>query len=51
VAAVTSDLAKVRRVFGALSDETRLRLIALLAGGEQCVCELTDAHNPASRST
>jgi len=47
VAAVTSDLTKVRRVFGALSDETRLRLIALLAGGEQCVCDLTGALDAA----
>ena len=45
--AVTSDLAKVRRWFAALSDETRLRLIALLAGGEQCVCDLTDALDAA----
>ena len=39
----TADLAKARRWFGALSDETRLRLIALLGEGEQCVCDLTDA--------
>ncbi|HXJ79763.1 MAG TPA: metalloregulator ArsR/SmtB family transcription factor [Candidatus Methylomirabilis sp.] len=43
VAIVTSDLTKARRWFGALSDETRLRLIALLGNGEQCVCDLTDA--------
>jgi len=43
VAATAADLAKARRWFGALSDETRLRLIALLADGEQCVCDLTDA--------
>ena len=43
VATMTSDLTKVRRWFGALSDETRLRLIALLDEGEQCVCDLTDA--------
>lgn len=30
-------------VFHALSDATRLRIIARLAGGERCVCELTDA--------
>lgn len=28
-------------LFKALSDETRLRLLALLAEGELCVCELT----------
>ncbi len=39
----TGDLTKVRRWFGALNDETRLRLIALLGDGEQCVCDLTDA--------
>ena len=27
----------------ALSDETRLQLLNLLAEGEQCVCDLTDA--------
>ena len=39
----TGDLTKVRRWFGALNDETRLRVIALLGDGEQCVCDLTDA--------
>ncbi len=28
-------------VFKALSDETRLRIIILLAGGELCVCQLS----------
>lgn len=28
------------RIFKALSDETRLRILALLAGGELCVCDL-----------
>ena len=28
--------------FQALSDETRLRILDLLRGGEHCVCELTD---------
>ena len=31
------------RQFQALSDETRLRIIELLRGGEHCVCELTEA--------
>jgi len=30
------------RLFKTLSDPTRLRLLNLLAGGETCVCELTD---------
>jgi ArsR family transcriptional regulator len=30
-------------LFHALSDETRLLLLERLKGGEQCVCELTDA--------
>lgn len=35
------DLAQVARWFHALSDETRLRIVASLAEGEQCVCDLT----------
>ena len=31
------------QVFHALSDATRLELIQRLAGGEHCVCDLTDA--------
>ncbi len=30
-------------LFHALSDETRLKILALLRGGEHCVCELTEA--------
>ncbi len=37
-----SDLERTARVFHALSDPTRLRLVDLLRGGEKCVCELTD---------
>ena len=29
--------------FHALSDETRLEIMAMLSGGERCVCELMDA--------
>jgi ArsR family transcriptional regulator len=29
--------------FHALADETRLQILALLRGGEHCVCELTEA--------
>lgn len=38
-----TDLATITRRFHALSDETRLRIVDLLRGGEQCVCELTSA--------
>jgi len=30
------------RWFHALADETRLRIIDCLVGGEECVCDLTD---------
>jgi ArsR family transcriptional regulator, arsenate/arsenite/antimonite-responsive transcriptional repressor len=46
-AAVAADLA---RVFKALSDPVRLRLLSLIAsyaGGEACVCDLTDAFDVA----
>lgn len=33
---------KTVRLFHALSDETRLRILERLREGEQCVCELTD---------
>ncbi|RPH80252.1 MAG: ArsR family transcriptional regulator [Nitrospiraceae bacterium] len=34
---------KTVRLFHALSDETRLRILERLREGEQCVCDLTDA--------
>lgn len=37
------DLSGVTRQFRALSDETRLRIVDLLRGGEQCVCDLQTA--------
>lgn len=37
------DLTRSVRIFHALSDETRLRLVDLLRGGERCVCDLTEA--------
>ena len=40
--ALAVDLSAVTRQFRALSDETRLRIVDLLRGGERCVCELTD---------
>lgn len=36
------DLGRASRLFHALSDETRLEIVRCLAGGERCVCELTD---------
>ena len=41
------DLPTASRLFHALSDETRLEVVRLLAGGERCVCELTDALDAA----
>ncbi len=41
---ITTDrAADMARVFHALSDATRLKIIDLLRRGERCVCELTDA--------
>ena len=37
------DLTQAARWFHALADETRLRILARLGEGEQCVCDLTDA--------
>jgi ArsR family transcriptional regulator len=37
------DFERTARVFHALSEPTRLRLVDLLRGGERCVCELTQA--------
>ncbi len=37
----TKSLTDSLAVFRALGDETRLRLLELLRGGEQCVCDLT----------
>ena len=34
---------QLARIFKALSDETRLRIIALLSNGELCVCDLMAA--------
>jgi ArsR family transcriptional regulator len=38
-----ADVTRLSRVFHALSDATRLRIVGKLLGGEQCVCNLTDA--------
>jgi len=37
------ELGRLARLFHALSDETRLKIVARLLSGEQCVCNLTDA--------
>lgn len=37
------EVGRLARLFHALSDETRLRIVARLLSGEQCVCNLTDA--------
>jgi ArsR family transcriptional regulator len=42
MALATSDVEATLRLFRALGDETRLRLLEQLHGGEQCVCDLTD---------
>src|SRR5919109_1678065 len=39
--------AQAAALFHALSDETRLRILERLRGGERCVCELTDALDAA----
>ena len=33
-------LGKMEQLFKALADQTRLRILALLAGGEVCVCDI-----------
>ncbi|MDO5532200.1 helix-turn-helix transcriptional regulator [Sutterella sp.] len=40
--AQTADTAELARVFKALGDENRLRILALLRGGERCACRLLD---------
>jgi ArsR family transcriptional regulator, arsenate/arsenite/antimonite-responsive transcriptional repressor len=37
------DVQRAALLFHALSDETRLAILALLRDGERCVCELMDA--------
>ncbi len=45
--ATRTDPARAARLFHALSDETRLRILDRLRQGERCVCELTDALDAA----
>lgn len=47
VTATRKSAEKSVRLFHALSDQTRLELLERLQGGEQCVCELTDAMKAA----
>ena len=35
-------IAQAARLFQALSDETRLQIVHMLASGERCVCDLQD---------
>lgn len=42
VPATAVDLARAARLFHALSDETRLAVLARLGAGERCVCDLQD---------
>lgn len=46
---MTTTLARAQavRLFHALSDPTRLRIVRKLKHGERCVCELTDALDAA----
>ncbi len=41
------DLDRAARLFQALSDPTRLRLLQTLRRGERCVCDLMDATDAA----
>lgn len=40
---IETNAAQVARWFHAMSDETRLRIIDMLQGGECCVCDLQDS--------
>ena len=43
MSAVALDVRSFSRLFKALGDETRLRIVALLSHGELCVCHLEEA--------
>ncbi len=43
MASATRSSNELASQFHALSDETRVRIVVLLRGGEHCVCELTEA--------
>ena len=40
---IAKHIGEASRVFHALSEPTRLQILEQLKGGEQCVCELTEA--------
>ena len=42
-AARAVEVAAMSRLFKALGDEVRLRMVALLSHGELCVCHITEA--------
>ncbi|MEP6905620.1 MAG: metalloregulator ArsR/SmtB family transcription factor [Gemmatimonadales bacterium] len=42
-----TSLRAASEVFHALSDETRLEIVAMLSGGERCVCDLMSALDAA----
>ncbi len=42
MSSIAKNLERAVRLFHALSDETRLKIIEELSEGEQCVCDLTD---------
>src|SRR5665213_3967600 len=42
-----SDTARAAQIFQALSDETRLEIIAMLESGERCVCDLQETLDAA----
>jgi ArsR family transcriptional regulator len=46
-ATAPADLARAAELFHALSDETRLAILAMLRDGERCVCDLQDALDAA----
>jgi ArsR family transcriptional regulator len=46
-ATASSDATSTARLFHALSDETRLEIVAMLSHGERCVCELTTSLDAA----
>ena len=45
--ATAPDITRTAQLFHALSDETRIRILARLRDGERCVCELTEALDAA----
>lgn len=46
-ATIKYDLARSARIFHALADPIRLKIVGLLGEGERCVCDLTEALDTA----